>query len=175
MTVPLKAVFLDRDGVINGTVVRRGKQRAPQDLSEWVWIDGVHETLATLHARGYVLVVVTNQPDVSRGWQTHEQVEEFHQLVERSLPVARIYTCFHDDAELCACRKPKPGMLLAAAAELGIDLCRSFMVGDRDSDIAAGRAAGCRTIYLRHEGDASPPADSDHEIRTLRQLLTIIV
>jgi D-glycero-D-manno-heptose 1,7-bisphosphate phosphatase len=174
MTAPLKAVFLDRDGVINATVVRRGKPRAPQDLSEWVWIEGVHETLAELRARGYLLVVVTNQPDVSRGWQTREQVEVFHQLVERTLPVARIYACFHDSAELCACRKPKPGMLLAARAEFGIELGSSFMVGDRDSDIEAGRAAGCRTIYLRHEGDCAPPTGADHEIRALRELLTII-
>jgi D-glycero-D-manno-heptose 1,7-bisphosphate phosphatase len=174
MTAPHKAVFLDRDGVINATVVRRGKPRAPQDMSEWVWVEGVHETLTELRARGYLLVVVTNQPDVSRGWQTRAQVDAFHQLVERSLPIARVYTCFHDVVDACECRKPKPGMLHVAGAELGIDLGRSFMVGDRDSDVEAGRAAGCATIYLRHADDASAPAGADHEIQALHELLAII-
>src|ERR1700712_2802102 len=110
----MKAVFLDRDGVINQTVIRRGAQRAPQDLSEWAWIEGVHETLQALSARGYLLFVCTNQPDVVRGWQTREQVDAFHALIERELPVARIYACFHDNHADCVCRKPRPGMLLQA-------------------------------------------------------------
>src|SRR6478735_5169345 len=101
MAALLKAVFLDRDGVLNHTVLRRGAQRAPQDLSEWRWLDGVHETLAVLHSRGYALFVCTNQPDVSRGWQTREQVEEFHALIHRELPVRRIYACFHDNEAAC--------------------------------------------------------------------------
>src|ERR1700755_2314749 len=105
----MKAVFLDRDGVINHTVLRRGAQRAPQDLSEWTWVAGVHDTLRELAARGYSLFVCTNQPDVVRGWQTREQVDEFHALIERELPVTRIYACFHDGAAACECRKPRPG------------------------------------------------------------------
>jgi D-glycero-D-manno-heptose 1,7-bisphosphate phosphatase len=173
MPVAPKAVFLDRDGVLNHTVFRRGAQRAPQDLSEWRWIDGVHETLNALRERGYALFVCTNQPDVSRGWQTREQVEEFHRLIERDLPVTRIYACFHDNAADCACRKPKPGMLLQASLDFGIELSRSFMVGDRASDIEAGRAAGCSTIHFRHADDLTPAA-ADHEIRELRQLLALI-
>lgn len=168
-----RAVFLDRDGVINRTVWRRGAERAPQDLSEWVWMDGVHETLQALHARGYLLIVCTNQPDVVRGWQSREQVEEFHRLIERELPVTRVYACFHDNAAACECRKPKPGMLREAGAAFAIDFARSFMVGDRDSDIAAGRAAGCTTVYLRHAADGDGGA-ADHEIRALAELLDII-
>lgn len=174
MTTRAKAVFLDRDGVINQTVMRRGAPRAPQDLSEWAWIEGVHDTLATLSARGYVLVVCTNQPDVSRGWQTREQVDEFHALIARELPVARIYACFHDNAAACACRKPKPGMLLDASAELGIDLTQSFMVGDRAGDVEAGRAAGCRTILLRDAPGIDADSSADHQIFRLRELLDII-
>jgi D-glycero-D-manno-heptose 1,7-bisphosphate phosphatase len=169
-----RAVFLDRDGVINHTVLRRGAARAPQDLSEWVWIDGVHETLATLRARGYLLFVCTNQPDVSRGWQTREQVDVFHALVARELPIARIYACFHDNEADCACRKPRAGMLLEAHAEFSVDLAHSFMVGDRASDIEAGRSAGCRTVHLRHDDDRSPATGADHEIRALAELLAII-
>lgn len=174
MASPLKAVFLDRDGVINQTVFRRGAARAPQDLSEWAWMEGVHDTLRTLSARGYLLVVCTNQPDVVRGWQTRDQVDEFHALIMRELPVARVYACFHDNAAACVCRKPQPGMLLQAQTEHGIELASSFMVGDRASDIEAGRAAGCRTILLRPSTEAEP-STADHEIRTLPELLAIIV
>lgn len=169
-----KAVFLDRDGVINHTVFRRGAQRAPQDLSEWAWIDGVHDTLRALSARDYALIVCTNQPDVVRGWQTREQVDVFHALIERELPVSRIYACFHDGAEACECRKPKPGMLLQAARELEVDLAASWMIGDRSSDVEAGRAAGCRTV-LMHGAARVEPASADHEIRTLGELLAIIL
>jgi D-glycero-D-manno-heptose 1,7-bisphosphate phosphatase len=170
----MKAVFLDRDGVINQTLFRRGAQRAPQDLSEWAWIDGIHETTRELAARGYVLVVCTNQPDVQRGWQTREKVDAFHALIERELPVARIYACFHDNAAGCECRKPLPGMLLQAGRELGIELASSWMVGDRESDIEAGRAAGCRTVLFRAAIEAET-SSADHEIRTVPELLRIIL
>ena len=168
-----KAVFLDRDGVINQTVFRRGAQRAPQDLSEWAWIEGVHETLRSLAGRGYTLIVCTNQPDVIRGWQSRAQVDEFHALIQRELPVTRIYACFHDDAAACACRKPRPGMLHQAERELGVELSSSWMVGDRPSDIDAGRAAGCRTVLMRGEVYAGL-APADHEIHKLSDLLSII-
>ena len=169
-----RAVFLDRDGVINQTVFYRGKQRAPRNLAEWQWMPQLHETLAVLRSRGYLLVVCTNQPDVSRGWQTREQVDAFHELVMRELPVARVYACFHDNDHDCACRKPEPGMLLDAKRDFGIDVSRSFMVGDREGDILAGRAAGCQTIHLRHPEDESPQAGADHEITVLSELLPLI-
>lgn len=169
-----KAVFLDRDGVINQTVFRRGAQRAPQDLSEWAWIEGVHETLQTLSGRGYSLIVCTNQPDVVRGWQTREQVEVFHALIARELPVSRIYACFHDAAEGCMCRKPKPGMLLQAARELNVDLASSWMIGDRASDVEAGRSAGCRTVLMAGAA-TTDVSDVDHKIRALSELLAIIL
>ena len=117
--------------MINQTVFRRGAPRAPQDLTEWVYLDGVHETLVALAARGYLLLVCTNQPDVARGWQTRDQVDMFHRLLEQELPIARIYACFHDNDAACECRKPKPGMLVQGAADFDIDLARSFMIGDR--------------------------------------------
>jgi D-glycero-D-manno-heptose 1,7-bisphosphate phosphatase len=169
-----KAVFLDRDGVINLTVFRKGAHRAPQDMSEWAYVEGVQTTLAALKARGYVLLVCTNQPDVPRGWQDRDQVVDFHAKIEAELPVSRVYACFHDDAHDCACRKPKPGMLVQGSEEFDIDLSQSWMVGDRSKDIEAGKAAGCRTIYLRHDHDSAPSGNPDHEITKLEQLLEII-
>jgi D-glycero-D-manno-heptose 1,7-bisphosphate phosphatase len=99
-------------------------------------------------------VVVTNQPDVARGTQTRAGVEALNDLVRSALPVLEVLTCCHDTADGCACRKPRPGLLLEAARRWGLDLGRSFMVGDRWSDVAAGRAAGCRTVLVEtpHSG-----------------------
>jgi D-glycero-D-manno-heptose 1,7-bisphosphate phosphatase len=169
----VQAVFLDRDGVINRPIFRDGKPRTPKDFSEFAFMDGAHDVLRELRARGYLLVVCTNQPDVARGWQRREQVDEFHVHIERELPVARIYACFHDDADRCRCRKPKPGLLLQAQSELRIDPSQSWMVGDRQSDIDAGRAAGCRTVFMRHEYNPGPH-DADHEIAQLSGLLDLI-
>ncbi|MEY4578284.1 MAG: hypothetical protein RL701_2987 [Pseudomonadota bacterium] len=165
-----RAVFLDRDGVINQTVHRRGKARAPQDFSEFAWVEGLQSALAALHARGFLLLVCTNQPDVARGWQTREQVEAFHRHITSELPIARVYACFHDDADGCECRKPRPGMLLAGARDFAVDLASSYMVGDRASDVAAGRAAGCQTIYLRHAAAGAIAPAADLELTHLQQL-----
>lgn len=169
-----KAVFLDRDGVLNHTVWRRGAKRAPQDMGEWAWMDGVHDTVQALHGRGYLLFVVTNQPDVSRGWQSRAQVDEFHALIQRELPVTRVYACFHDNDAACQCRKPKPGMLHQAREDFGVELALSLMIGDRKGDIEAGRAAGCTTVHMRHADDESPHTGADHEVRALAELLDIL-
>ncbi|HEX7702453.1 MAG TPA: HAD family hydrolase, partial [Kofleriaceae bacterium] len=143
-----RAVFLDRDGVINASVVRDGKPYPPAHVDEMELLPGVPEALAALRAAGFQLIVVTNQPDVARGTQTRAAVDAIHDRMRRDLPLDAIYACFHDDADDCACRKPKPGLLVNAAADLGIDLPSSFMVGDRWRDTDAGLAAGCRAIFI---------------------------
>lgn len=170
-----KAVFLDRDGVINQTILRDGAQRAPQDFSDFVFVEDVHATLCTLHERGYVLLVCTNQPDVARGWQTRAQVDAFHAHICAQLPVARVYACFHDNSDACECRKPKPGLLLQGSREHAVDMTQSFMVGDRAGDIEAGRAAGCRTVYVRHPHDHAPDPAADFNITRLAELTNIIL
>ncbi|HKU44199.1 MAG TPA: HAD family hydrolase [Polyangiales bacterium] len=172
---PNKAVFLDRDGVINKPMIRDGLPFAPKDMSEFEFLDGAREVCAALRDRGYVLLVCTNQPDVARGWQMREQVEEFHRYIQAQLPIAHIYACYHDDKDGCDCRKPKPGMLLSGSRDFDVELSRSWMVGDRWKDIVAGRDAGCRTAYLRHGYDETPARDPDYEIRSLVELLDIIV
>jgi len=175
MTSRAKAVFFDRDGVINLTVFRKGAHRAPADLTEFAYVEGAKATLEALKARGYVLLVCTNQPDVSRGWQDKARVIEFHEKIERELPVSRVYACYHDEQHECVCRKPKPGMLVQGSEEFAIDLAQSWMIGDRWKDIDAGKAAGCRTVYLRHPHDSEPAHEPDHEIQRLEQLLDIIM
>jgi len=144
----LPAVFLDRDGVINRTLVRDGVPHPPDNVGEVEILPGVHEALDLLKASGFLRIVVTNQPDVARGSQTIEAVEVINRLLADNLPISAFYVCYHDTHDNCECRKPRPGMLLRAAREHGIDLTSSFMVGDRWSDIEAGRAAGCRAFLI---------------------------
>ena len=143
-----KAIFLDRDGVINQTIIKMGKPRAPYFLEEFVFIPGVRESVAQLKQTGYLLIVVTNQPDVSRGWVSMEQVRVINNYVVQELNVDELKACFHTDKDNCECRKPKPGMLLEAAMRWNIRFQDSFMVGDRYSDVDAGQRAGCKSILV---------------------------
>ena len=143
-----KAVFLDRDGVLNRAIVRDGKPYPPASLAEFEILPGTKEALDKLKAAGYLLIVVTNQPDVGRGTQQKSIVEEMHEVLRTILPLDEIYVCYHGYDGECECRKPQPGMLLAAAREFKIDLKESFMIGDRSKDMEAGIAAGCKTIFI---------------------------
>ena len=142
------AVFLDRDGVLNEAEVRDGKPFPPGSPDDVVVIPGMAEACDRLGRAGLVRVVVTNQPDVARGRQSMTGVAAINSVLRHQVDVDAVYVCPHDNDDGCACRKPKPGLLLSAAADLSLDLSRSFMVGDRWSDIAAGREAGCRTVYI---------------------------
>jgi transaldolase len=143
-----KAVFLDRDGVLVIPCFREGRSFAPLNLEEYRLYPEAEECLIRLKQAGFALIVVTNQPDVGAGRVDRQIVDEMHRRLAESLPIDAIKACFHTEQDRCDCRKPRPEMLFTAARELGIDLSGSFMVGDRRSDIAAGAAAGCRTIFI---------------------------
>ena len=162
MTNGLPAVFLDRDGIINRAIVRDGKPYPPSRLDELEILPGSFTSLVRLAEFGYVLIGVTNQPDVARGTQTREIVEAFNALIQSRLPINGIFVCYHDNMDNCECRKPKPGLILKAAEKYGLDLSKSWMVGDRWKDIAAGRAVGLKTIFVNYhyaEDYAGTPAD----------------
>lgn len=146
-----KAVFLDRDGVLNRATVRDGRPYPPGSLAELEVPPGVKEACAALRASGFLLVVVTNQPDISRGTQSRQSVDEINLYLQRELQLDAVRVCAHDDADRCACRKPAPGLLLDAARDFGIDLGKSFMVGDRWRDIEAGRQAGVRSVLIDYQ------------------------
>ena len=144
-----RAVFLDRDGVLNKPVVRDGKPYPPANLDDFQLLPGVGEACSLLKKAGFLLVVVTNQPDVGRGTQSQAVVEEMHEYLCRSLPIDRIEVCYDPgNGAPSDFHKPAPGMLRRAADALGIDLAASFMVGDRWRDIDCGQAAGCTTIFI---------------------------
>lgn len=146
-----KAVFLDRDGVINEVTVVNGVPHPPKSVEDVIIPKDALTSLQRLKAAGYALIVVTNQPDVSRGKTSIDTVEAINHYLMRTLPIDAVYVCYHDNADDCACRKPKPGLLTIAAKEHDIQLSNSFMIGDRWKDIDAGKNANCRTIFLNAE------------------------
>lgn len=170
-----RAVFLDRDGVINRAIVREGKPYPPAGLEELEILPGVGEALAQLKAAGFVLVVVSNQPDVARGATARETVEIINAKLAESLPVDDFRMCYHDGGNGCDCRKPRPGMLLAAARDHGIDLSASFMVGDRWRDVEAGQRAGCRTLFIDYAYDERQPEVCDYRVKSLADAAKIIL
>lgn len=153
ITRGLPAVFLDRDGIINRPLIRAGKPYPPASLDQVEILPGTTTSLRQLHAAGYVLVGVTNQPDVARGRKSRQEVEFINAWIMDRLPLREIFVCFHDDTDHCDCRKPKPGLIFRAAEKHGLDLSRSWMVGDRWKDIAAGHAAGLQTIFVDYHYD----------------------
>lgn len=154
-----KAVFLDRDGVLNHAIIRDGKPYSPLSTAELTLPDDVLPALETLKAAGFLLICVTNQPDVARGVNTKENIEAIHEKLMSLLPLDAIRACYHDDADHCTCRKPLPGLLVQAATEYFIDLKNSIMIGDRWKDIEAGQQAGCKTIWInQHYQEPSPKA-----------------
>jgi D-glycero-D-manno-heptose 1,7-bisphosphate phosphatase len=164
-----RAVFLDRDGVLNRALTRDGRPYPPASLLEFEILPGVAEACRRLRAAQFLLVVATNQPDVGRGTLRREAVEELHAYLLRTLPLDRIEVSYAAGGENPPdeYRKPRPGMLLRAARELGIDLTRSFMVGDRWRDIDCGYAAGCRTVLIDYHYAEELRQLPDHRVKDL--------
>jgi D-glycero-D-manno-heptose 1,7-bisphosphate phosphatase len=162
-----RAVFLDRDGVLNRARVHEGRPYSPDSLETFELLPGVPEALDRLHAAGFLLVGATNQPDVARGTQRRELIEAMNARLMDESPITAILVCY-DDGDDCPRRKPNPGLLLEAADQYGIDLTGSFMVGDRWKDIEAGRRAGCRTIFIDQAyAERRPDPDPDYVARDL--------
>lgn len=148
--LPKRAVFLDRDGVLNPSVVRDGKPYPPATVEEFTISPEAAGACQILKNAGFILVVATNQPDVGRGTQKRDVVEAMHATLQRELPIDRIEVSYDSGHEIppSEFRKPRPGMLLRAARELRLDLAACWMVGDRWRDIDCGHAAGCRTVFI---------------------------
>jgi D-glycero-D-manno-heptose 1,7-bisphosphate phosphatase len=170
-----RAAFLDRDGVINRALVRDRRPYPPATLAELEILPGVPRALERLRAAGYVNIVITNQPDVARRNIERSAVEAIHRRLQDRLATDAFYTCWHDDADNCACRKPRPGLLHQAASEHNIDLGGSIMIGDRWRDIAAGQKAGCRTVWIRHGYDEPEPTGMDFVSASLAEAVDWIL
>jgi len=170
-----RAVFLDRDGIIIEAVIHNGKPYPPASLLEVKITEGFETVLRRIATAGFIIIGVTNQPDVARGLQTRTAVEEINQYLVDILPIETILVCYHDGKDACSCRKPKPGLILEAAALFDIDLANSFMVGDRWKDIEAGKNAGCKTIFIDYAYSEKQPEGYDFSIRNPAEIVDIIL
>ena len=142
------AIFFDRDGVLNKAYIRQGKPYAPRDYFKFIIFDEVPQILAMFKNRGYLIVVVTNQPDIGNGLVKIQEIEKMNKKLLDTRLIDKIYMCIHRQDENCNCRKPKTGMFMKAKEELHIDMQMSWMIGDRDSDIRAGYSAGVNCIFI---------------------------
>lgn len=168
---------MDRDGTLNVQVIRDGKPYPPQTVADFRLFDDVASACRSLHAAGFTLVVATNQPDVGRGTQSQAAVEAMHAKLRLLVPeIERIEVCYDPGrGEHSRRRKPEPGMLLDAAGALGLDLGRSWMIGDRWRDIDCGKRAGVRTIFLDFGYDEKLQEPPDFVVASFQDAAAIIL
>lgn len=152
-----RAVFLDRDGVINRTIIKENRPIAPTKVRDLQIIQGVPEAITLLRSKNFFVFVVTNQPDIARGKADISDVIEINNSLMRDLDIHKIYMCSHDDRDDCNCRKPKDGLFKLASKEFNIELSKSYLVGDRWRDIAAGQTAGCQCFFIDYSYDEKRP------------------
>ncbi len=170
-----RAVFLDRDGIINRSVVSNGKPYPPATLAELEILPGVADALRRLKAAGFLTIVATNQPDVATGKQSRAIVDAIHAHMRATLEIDDIRVCFCVEGPDCPCYKPKPGLLVDAAKDWNVDLGQSFMVGDRWRDIGAGHAAGCSTFFVDYGYDEALTFTPNHTVSGLSEAADIIL
>lgn len=167
-----RAVFLDRDGVLNDVVLRNGAPESPRTLEQLVLAHDI-TAVQRLKDAELLLFLITNQPDLARGNVTQLFLDTILERIRAHVPLDDVRVCPHDDADECACRKPKPGMLLDLAREWHIDLDRSWVIGDMWRDVGAARAAGCRSILIRR--DYNVDADPDVAVSTLSEAVEAVL
>ncbi len=143
-----KAIFLDRDGVINKVILSDGKPFSPRKFNEFEFLPQVEKALSYLRKLGFINIIVTNQPDIARGLVEMKELNKMHTLIREKLPVDDLMVCPHDDKDNCTCRKPKPGMLIEASEKWGIELKKSYLIGDSWKDMEAGKSVSCKTILI---------------------------
>ena len=168
-----KAVFLDRDGVINDVYFRGGeKPIAPWSLEEFKFLPDIEDPLNELVEIGYSLFVVTNQPDITKKYVDRLVVDEMHKMILKRLPINDIIVCPHVDADKCVCRKPKPGMIQLLSKKYGLNIETSFLIGDTWRDVETGKNAKCIMILLDKPYNQS--LDVKHRVKDLKSAVILI-
>jgi D-glycero-D-manno-heptose 1,7-bisphosphate phosphatase len=169
------AVFLDRDGVINRSILVNGIPTAPSRFEDIEILSNIRECIKRLNLSNYIVVVITNQPDVARGLVSKNQIDIINNTICDLVGVKHSYVCYHDDSDNCTCRKPKPGNISKAASDLNIDLKKSYMVGDRWRDIHAGQLAGCKCFFINYQYPEIAPNKPYIEVKSLSDAVDLIL
>jgi D-glycero-D-manno-heptose 1,7-bisphosphate phosphatase len=167
------AAFLDRDGVLNASIMLEGVPCPPRSISEVEILPGVRSAVELLIHNGYLPIVITNQPDIARGSKSISDIKQINEHIGNEIGLSNFYICPHEDADLCACRKPMPGLIQLAAEELGIDLSKSFLVGDRWRDIQAGQAVDLPTFFIDYSYHESAPKQPFTRVNSLLEAVCI--
>jgi len=171
-----RAVFLDRDGVLNRAFVREGRPYPPHSVEDLEILPEVLPSLTDLKRAGFLTLVATNQPDVARGTQSMDAVEAIHAHLRAELPLDDVFVCYHCDSDGCYCRKPSPGLLLQGAERYTLDLASCYMIGDRWRDVDAGHNAGCDTIFIDYDYREQKPQKTPLAVcRSLREAVDWIL
>ena len=169
-----KAFFLDRDGVINESLVEKNKPKAPLDLSQFRIIEGVKESLQILKQKNYLNIIITNQPDVNLGILSKSTVSEMHKIIYEELAIDDIFVCFHNDKDNCFCRKPKPGLVYEAEKKWGIDTDNSFLIGDRWRDIDLASTLGIKSFFIDYNYNEPKPKNYNHKVSSLKEAVGLL-
>jgi D-glycero-D-manno-heptose 1,7-bisphosphate phosphatase len=143
------AVFIERDGVLNRVRVERQSQVGPLTLDEFVTNDEAIDPLRALKAAGFLLLATTNQPGLSRGYQSRRELDLMHGILRKRFPLDDVMVCPHDELDHCPCRKPKPGLFTEAGFKWKVDLDRSYVLSDKWQDAEAARNAGCTSLIIK--------------------------
>lgn len=169
-----KAIFWDRDGVINEVTVLDGKPYSPRKFADFKLTEEIVNCLKKTKELKYKNIVVTNQPDINRGLMSIDELNKMHDLLIKELSIDEVNVCPHDNKDGCNCRKPAPGLIINSATKNNIDLSKSYVIGDTMRDIEAGRAAGCKTILLVRDYNALAIPRSEYTINKLYEIFSII-
>lgn len=175
MNESYSAIFLDRDGIINEPIVKNKLPYSPNSLLDFVFCSDIFKFVTAMNQYGFKIFVVTNQPEVARGTVRKDVIESMHEMIRAELGIKEIEVCYHDNDDYCLCRKPKPGMIFSLAKTHKINLAQSFMIGDRWKDVAAGKAAGCKTIFFDRQYSEPKPSNPDYTITKMSEAGSIII
>lgn len=168
------AIFLDRDGVVNYPIIREKKPYAPISLDELKIIPEIKQVIDFFKSKHFKILVITNQPDVSRGKVTKDEVEKINASILSQLSIDEIFTCYHDNQDQCECRKPKPGAFITLSQKHNINLSKSIMIGDRAKDIEAAKNANCPSVFIDYGYNEPNPVDQNYTIDNVEGLLTCL-
>ena len=166
-----KAFFFDRDGILNKSIIKNHKPYSPRFPSELKLNYKFLPFIKDLKKKKFVIIVVTNQPDIKRGKLTKYSLKIINSIIKKYFLVDEIYTCLHDKTDNCNCRKPKPGMLKKAVKKWNIDLKKSFLLGDRNKDIEAGNSAGCTTIFIDYDYNELKPKNYNYRFNSISKMI----
>lgn len=170
-----KAIFLDRDGVVNIPIIKNGKSFAPRKLNDFKFYPYTKDNIQKLKNNNYMIFIITNQPDIGNNLLNKNILDQMHYRIKKYIPIDGISTCLHSQKDGCKCRKPKPKMIKDIVNKYKINVIRSFMIGDRKSDILAGKSAGCRTIFIDRNYFEIKPKVQDFTVKSMNQaVLTIL-